>query len=79
MGEEREWNMLAFSLASVSVTAVLLLMVEGLVMGSDSGMGVLSEDGMRCTRCKASLSWTSENSSNGSRFERIVPENRTGS
>jgi hypothetical protein len=34
---------------------------------------------MRCTCFKASLSCTSEKLSKGSRFERIVPEKRTGS
>jgi hypothetical protein len=44
-----------------------------------SGTGVWVFDGIRWTRIKASRSWYSLNSLNGSRFEEIVPENRTGS
>ena len=84
MGEESERKMFVFSFAagSVAVREVALL-APSVGVGdsgtSSSGTGVLSAEGMRCTRCSASCSWKSENWSKGSRFERIVPENKTGS
>lgn len=42
-------------------------------------MGVLSLEGVRCTRARASRMEWSENSLKGSRLERMVPEKRTGS
>ncbi len=83
MGEESERKMLVFSLlpiGSAAVREVALLAPSVEDSGtSSSGTGVLSAEGTRCTRCKASCSWKSENWSKGSRFERIVPEKRTGS
>lgn len=86
MGEVSERKMLVFSLGASSIVAVAdeaelgssVAMADSAV-ASGSGTGVVSVDGMRWTRCKASLSWKSENWSNGSRFERMVPEKRTGS
>jgi hypothetical protein len=76
--------MLVFPFTSLSVVAaiaVALLVLEASVSGTEegSGAGVESMEGMRWTRDRASLTWWSENSSKGSRLERMVPEKRTGS
>ena len=86
MGEVSERKILVFSLgpssAAVAEEAKLgssVAVVEDSAVASGSGTGVVSVEGMRWTLCKASLSWKSVNWLNGSRFERIVPEKRTGS
>lgn len=85
MGEERERNMFVFSLtaglesAAVVEVALLVASAEEVAGLSSSGTGVLFEEGMRCTRSSAWRSCTSVNSSKGSRFDRMVPEKRTGS
>ena len=69
---------LVFSEAETSVR-LLVIVLEPSVVVSSSGVGVLVADVTRCTLFKASMSWESENWSNGSRLERIVPAKRTGS
>lgn len=85
IGDSSDRNMLTFSLlaglcsAAVVDVAMLPSADDASVGLAASGIGVLSAEGMRWTLCNACLSCTSENSSNGSRLVRIVPENRTGS
>ena len=86
MGDVSERKMLVFSFGASSVAVAdeaelgsSVAAVEDSAVTSGSGTGVVSVEGMRWTLCKASLSWKSVNWLNGSRFERIVPEKRTGS
>jgi hypothetical protein len=86
MGELRERKMFVFSLGESLAMAVTLLFSVAvddspglLFWDSGSGTGVLVVEGMRWTRSRASRSCWSENSSKGSRLERMVPEKRTGS
>lgn len=80
MGDERFRKILRFSsTGSAAVVEELLLPSAGVSATESSGTGVLLAEGIRWTFFKASLRSKSLNSSKGSRFERMVPEKRTGS
>jgi len=57
MGEERSRKMLAFSLFSGAAAVVLVEDDAGEGSTRSSTVGVLSTDGVRCTRDSTSFTW----------------------